>query len=184
MSSIPNHCTPDVATHRNTLQHTATHCNTLQQCVAVCCSVLRCVAVTIVLLTFSCSWSLRHCTRLMQPKDHEQLKVRCTGCLILTGHFPQKSPIISGSFAKNSRVSPVARRLERHSTCLTQPRHSAMPSAMAYSCNGGSTCLTLHKDHEQLKVRSTMVTATHRNTLQHTATHILPASRSPKTTSS
>jgi len=71
----------------------------MSQCVAVCCSVLQCVAVCC-----SVCHQINSLLKLMylSPNQLATGWRRPIGCLIFIRHFLQKSPTISGSFAKRN----------------------------------------------------------------------------------
>jgi len=92
---------------RSVLDLVSKRASIVVQCVAVCCSVLQCVAVCCsvsqcVAVFGSVLQCAPGCCSVLQYSS-----VWCTWWhrvivfLIFIGHFPQKSPAISGSFAKN-----------------------------------------------------------------------------------
>ena len=65
-------------------------------CLCVCVCVVMCVCVCVCVCVCEC---VQYLNGLMLTAAIKWRGVR--GCLIFIDHFPQKSPIISGSFAKN-----------------------------------------------------------------------------------
>ena len=114
-------------THCITLQHTATHCNTLQLSTQVnashCNRVWRVSTSQIATHCNTLQLTATHCNsthRTATGSDESQpLKLRAVsrrygGALrgkISLGHFPQKSPIISGSFAGGTLWGKISHKI-------------------------------------------------------------------------
>jgi len=101
------------------LQSTSTWCTCICICAHTCMYVYVCMYMYIFTHTPLCIHTLIH-------RKPTASTWRPTGCLIFIGHFPQKNPIINGSFAENDRQLKASYRLHPLDSCSLSPSTSCI----------------------------------------------------------
>jgi len=135
---------------RYTQQQAATHCNTLQHTATYCRRMRIDARYIFVQNTIATEWQ------------------RPIGCLICMGHFPQKSPVISGSFAETDLQLKASYGSLPPCTKFTGGKY--LKSCLIFweiSEEAEARALKMQENENRSKVH----TATHCNRLQHIATH-------------
>jgi len=101
--------------------------------------------------------SLRHPVQVCRVAKVHAMPNLYIGCIIFTGHVPQKSPIIRGSFAE--------RDLQFDASSLSSPHYYTWRTRV-------HTCVDTAATHNTFVSHDSFIhTSTHCVTLQHTATH-------------
>jgi len=121
------------------------------------------------------SWLIPKCKRYALRPPQILIGTTITpliGCLICIGQFSQKSPMNSGSFAKNDLQ--LKSYYGSSPPCTTSRRALAMssPHTLQYTASHGKTL-----QHTARHCNTLQHTATHCNAVQHTAIHLVKRSR-------